>query len=221
LQVIESPLEVGFIKHLFLLHHAEQERNATEIVDLPGYAFGLFVNGVEKTVAENSLLAASHEQMVLDVTNGAFQVERGEVKRDANALTEGIEGGKAEFESQVRLAEEDENKAGGGVHLGVKQKTKLLEEVRGELVGLINDEEGTPALAVGIVEGITELGQHLAEGVSGLNLKAKQDLTIEDGGVEMGIGQVNDGKELAVEGMSESTQSGRLANADIAGDQGG
>ncbi len=77
------------------------------------------------------------------------------------------------------------------------------------------------ALAVGIVEGITELGQHLAEGVSRYNLKAKQDLTIEDGGVEMGIGQVNDGKELAVERLSESPQGSGLTDADIAGDQGG
>ncbi|MCP4285729.1 MAG: hypothetical protein GY792_14935, partial [Gammaproteobacteria bacterium] len=34
LEVIESPLEVRFVEHLFSLHHTEQERNATEIVDL-------------------------------------------------------------------------------------------------------------------------------------------------------------------------------------------
>jgi hypothetical protein len=97
----------------------------------------------------------------------------------------------------------------------------LVEEIRRELVSLINNENGTLALPEGVVEGITELGQHLAEGVSGLNLKAKQDLTIEDGGVEMRIGEVNDGKELAVEGVCESPQGSRFADADIASDQGG
>jgi hypothetical protein len=205
LEVIEGALEVRFVEYFFLLHQAQQESNATEIVDLTSDTFGEFVNGVEKTIAEDSPLATGHEEMVLDVADGGLQVERGEVKRDANALTKGVEGSKAEFESQVRLAEEDENEAGGGVHVGVEQKTKLVEEVRGELVGLINDENGTTALTEGIVEGIAELWQHLAEGVSGLNLKAKQDLTIEDGGVELGIGQVNDRKELAVEGVGEST----------------
>jgi hypothetical protein len=159
--------------------------------------------------------------MVLDVANGALEVERREVKRDSNALAKGIERSKAEFESQVRLTEEDEHEPGGRVHLGVEQKTELLEEVRGELVGLINDEQGTTALTEGIVEGSTELGQHLAEGVSGFNLKTKQDLTIEDSGIEVGVGKIDDGKELVVEGMSESTQSGRLADADIASDQSG
>jgi hypothetical protein len=179
------------------------------------------VNGIEKTIAEDSSLAAGDEEMVFDVADGGLQVERREVKRDANALTQGIEGSKAEFEGQVRLTEEDENEAGGGVHLGVEQEAELFEQIRGELVGLINDEDRTAALTVGVVEGIAELGQHLAEGVSRFNLKAQQDLAIEDGGIEMGIGQVNDGEELAVEGMSESAQSSRLSDADIAGNQGG
>jgi hypothetical protein len=219
LKVIESALEVRFIKHFFFLHHPQDKRNATEIVDLTSDAFGEFVNGIEKTVAKNSPLAAGDEEMVLDVSDGGLQVEGREVKGDANALAEGVEGSKAEFVGQVRLAEEDEHETRSGVHLRVEQKTKLVEEVRGELVGLINDEQGTAALTEGVVEGIAELGQHLTEGVSGFNLKAKQDLPIENGGVEIGISEVNDGKELAVEGMGESTQSGGFADADIAGDQ--
>jgi hypothetical protein len=179
------------------------------------------VNGVEETVTEDSALASGDEKLVFDVGDGGFQVERREVKRDPNALTQGVEGSKAEFESQVRLTEEDEDEARGGVHVGVEQESELVEEIRRELVSLINNENGTLALPEGVVEGIMELGQHLAEGVSGLNLKAKQDLTIEDGGVEMRIGEVNDGKELAVEGVCESPQGSRFADADIASDQGG
>jgi hypothetical protein len=221
LKVIESTLEVRFIKHFFFLHHPQDKRNATEIVDLTSDAFGEFMNGIEKTVAENSALAAGDEEMVLDVADSGLQVERGEVKGDTNALTEGVEGSKAEFVGQVRLTEEDENETGGRVHVGVEQEAKLVEEVRGELVGLVNDEERTTALPEGIVEGITELGEHLAEGVSGFNLKAKQDLTIENGSVEIGIGEVNDGKELLVEGVGESAQSGGFADTDITGDQSG
>jgi hypothetical protein len=220
LEVIESALEVRFIEHLFLFHHTQNKRDATEIIDLTSDAFGEFVNGIEKTIAEDSSLAAGDEELVLDVADGGLQVERREVKRDANALAEGVEGSKTEFVGQVRLAQEDEHETGGGVHVGVEQKTKLIEEVRRELVCLINDENGTTTLTEGVVEGITELGQHLAEGVSGFNLKAKQDLTIEDGGVEIGIGEVNDGKELAVEGVGESAQGGGFTDADIAGDQG-
>jgi len=179
----------------------------------------LFVNGVEKTVAENSSLATSHEEMVLDVSDGGCEVERRQVKRNANALTKGVEGSKAEFKSQVRLAEENKNETRGGVHLGVEQEAKLVEEVRRELVGFINDEQGAATLTVSVVEGIMELGEHSAEIKSGFNLKAKQDLAIKGSGLEMRIGEINDGKEMAVEGVGEGPQCSGFTNTDIASDQ--
>ncbi len=161
------------------------------------------MDGVEKAIAKNSPLAAGDKEMVLDVADGVFQVERGEVKRDANALAKGVEGSKAKFESQVRLAEEDEQETRGGVHVGVEQEAELVKEGRGELVGLINDKNGTPAQTVSVVEGIAELGEHCAKIKSGFNLEAKQDLAIKSSGFEVGIGKIDDGKELAVKGVGE------------------
>jgi hypothetical protein len=43
---------------------------------------------------------------------------------------------------------------------------------------------------------------------------------IEGGDGEMGVGKVNDGVEVAVEGVGESAQGGGLAGADITGDEG-
>ena len=44
---------------------------------------------------------------------------------------------------------------------------------------------------------------------------------VEGGGLEIGIGQVDEGMEVAVQGMGKGAQGGGFAGADIAGDEGG
>jgi hypothetical protein len=49
------------------------------------------------------------------------------------------------------------------------------------------------------------LRQQAGEAESGLGLEGEQDLMVEGGGGEVGIGEVDDGVEVAVEGVGEGT----------------
>jgi hypothetical protein len=85
--------------------------------------------------------------MMLDVPSGLLQIEGRELVTDGDALVESLVGGEAELVGQVRLTEQDEGDEGSGVHLLVKEKAKLIEELSGEQVGFIDDEEDVAALA--------------------------------------------------------------------------
>jgi hypothetical protein len=54
-----------------------------------------------------------------------------------------------------------------------------------------------------------------------VSLQGQQDLVVEGGDGEMGVGEVDDGVEIVVKGMGEGTESRRLAGADVTGDESG
>ena len=91
--------------------------------------------------------------MVLDVPGGLFEVERTEVVADSNALVKRFVGGKAEPVGQVGLTEKDEGEQGGGIHLVVEQKAKLIKDVVREQVCFVDDEEDGTAFAGQVGEG--------------------------------------------------------------------
>lgn len=88
-------------------------------------------------------------------------------------------------------------------------------------MGLIEDEQEIAALASQVGQGGTELRQEAVEGVSRFNLESQENLTVEGGHLEVGVGQVSDRIEVAVEAMDEGAQGSGFAGADIAGDEGG
>jgi hypothetical protein len=55
---------------------------------------------------------------------------------------------------------------------------------------------------------------------SGQALEGKQDLGIEGGHPQMGVGQIDESVEVAVEGVGKGAQGGGFAGADVAGDEG-
>jgi hypothetical protein len=158
--------------------------------------------------------------VVLDVSGGLFQVEGSEVVADGDALVEGFVGRKAEFVSQVGLAEEDEGQRGSGIHVVVEQEAELIQEVRGEEMCFVDDEEDVAALAGQVRERSVELREEAEEAEGGLGLELEEDLAVEGDNGEMGVGEVNDGIDIAVEGVGEGTQSSRFSCSDVAGDQG-
>jgi hypothetical protein len=220
-EVEEDPLEVGLIEDLFLLGGAEEQSIATEIVDLAGDALGVVVDPADETVAEELALEPSDAQVVLDVPGSLFEVERAEVVTDSDTLVKRFVRGKAEFVGQVRLTEEDEGEGRKRIHLVVEQETELVKEQRGEQVGLVDDEKDGAAFASQVREGGAELGQEMEKVVGGLGLQSKEDLAIESGDGQMGVGEIDEGKEIAVEGVSKGAQSSGLAGTDVAGDESG
>jgi hypothetical protein len=208
IEVKEDAFKVGFIENLFVFGKTEEEGGAADVVDEPGDAFGLFVKSGEESIGEELVLAGGEAELVFDVSESFLKVERGEGVADGNALVEGLVGGEAEFGVEVGLANEDEGEERIGIEIVVKEKTELVEDIGGEEMGFIDDEEGEAVFAGEGVEGIAELGEEAGESVGGFKLKREEDLGVEGGDVEVGVGEIDEGVEGLVEGMDESAQGG-------------
>jgi hypothetical protein len=172
-KVTNDTLEISLVEDRFLLGGAEEKRSATEIVDPAGHTLGVIVDQSDEAIAEERIVTASDAEVVLDVGGGLLEVEGVEVVADGDALVEGLEGGEAEFVGQLRLAEEDEGEQGGGVHVVVEEKAELIEDIVGEEMGLIDDEEDGAALASQIGEGSVELREETGEAEGGLDLEGE------------------------------------------------
>jgi hypothetical protein len=97
----------------------------------------------------------------------------------------------------------------------------LIEEVRGKEMSLVDDEEGEAAFAGQVGEGSAELREEAGKAEGRVSLQGQQDLVVEGGDGEMGVGEIDDGVEILVEGVGEGAESRRLAGADVAGDESG
>ena len=220
-EIEDDALEVVLVEDLLVLGSAEEEGTATEVVDLASDALGVVVDAGEEAVAEELALAAGDAEMVLDVAGGLLQVEGFEVEADGDALVEGLVGSEAELVGQVGLAEEDEGDQGSGIHLVVEQEAQLVEELRGQEVGFVDDEQDVAALAGQVVEGGAELREEAHKAEGRLDLEGEEDLAVEGGDAQVGIGEIDDGVEVAVEGLGEGADGGGFAGADVAGDESG
>ena len=58
---------------------------------------------------------------------------------------------------------------GSGVKIVVEQEAELVKEVRGKLVGFIDDQQHEAPFAGELLEGIVQLGLEATEGISGFN----------------------------------------------------
>jgi hypothetical protein len=219
-EVADDALEVGLVENGFPFRRAEEESGAAEVVDLAGNPLGVVVGEGQKTIGEDGVVTTGDMEMVLDVAGGLLEVKRFEVVADGNALIEGFEGRKAQLVGQIGLAEEDEGEEGGRIHLVVEQKAELIKDVVGEQVRLVDEEENGAALASQVGEGGAELREQAGEAKGRFGLESEQDLVVEGHGRQVRIGEVDDGVEVAVEGEGEGAQGGRLAGADVAGDEG-
>jgi hypothetical protein len=221
IEVTDDAFEVGFVEDLFVLSGAQEEGATAEVVDLAGDALGVVVDAGDEAVAEELALEASDVKVMFDVARGFFEVEGGEVVADGNALVESFIGGEAELEGEVRLAEEDEGEEGSGVHVVVEQEAQLVKEVRREEVGLIDDQEGVAAFASQVSQGVAQLGEETAEGKGGLDLKGEEDFAVEGSDAEVGIGEIDDGVDITVQGVGKGTQGGGFSGTDVASDESG
>jgi hypothetical protein len=201
-KIEKNTFEVGLVEDLFVLGGAEEEGAAAEVVDLASNSLGVVVDAADEAVAED-----------LGLGIGA------QVVADGDALAESFEGGETELVGEVGLAEEDEGEEGSGIHVVVEEETELVEELRGEQVGFIDDEEDEAALAGEVGEGGAELREETRETEGGLDLESQENLAIEGGDGEVGVGEVDDGVDVGVEGVGEGADGGGLAGADIAGDE--
>jgi hypothetical protein len=220
-EVKDDALEIRFVEDLLALGSAEEERAPAEVVDLASDALGMIVDASEEPITKDLSLVTGNAQMVLDVASGLFQVKGFEVETDGDALVKSFVRSETELVSQVRLAKEDESDQGSRVHVIVEQEAQLVKELRRQEVGFIDDEEDVATLAGQVVESGAELGEETHKAESGLNLQGEEDFAIKGGDAEVGVGEVDDGIEIAVESLGEGADGGGFAGADVAGDESG
>jgi hypothetical protein len=220
-EVKDDALEIRFVEDLLALGSAEEERAPAEVVDLASDALGMIVDASEEPITKDLSLVTGNAQMVLDVASGLFQVKGFEVETDGDALVKSFVRSETELVSQVRLAKEDESDQGSRVHVIVEQEAQLVKELRRQEVGFIDDEEDVAALAGQVVESGAELGEETHKAESGLNLQGEEDFAIKGGDAEVGVREVDDGIEIAVESLGEGADGGGFAGADVAGDESG
>ena len=111
--------------------------------------------------------------MVLDVGDGLLEVKGAELVTDGDPLMEGLIGGEAEELGQVGLTKQDQGEQGGGVHLVVEEEAELVEDVGGQAMGFIENEQEIAALAGQVGEGGAKLRQEAVEGVGRFDLKGQ------------------------------------------------
>jgi hypothetical protein len=196
--VVDDPFEVSFIEDFFVFGDAEQESAATDIVDLAGDPLGVVVETGDKTLAEDLILRAGHTQLMFDVGDGLLKVKGTEMVTDGDPLMEGLVGGEAKELGQIGLTEQDQGEQGGGVHLVVEEKAELVEDVGGQAMGFIDNEQEIASLASQIGQGGAKLRQEAVEGVGRFDLEGQEDLAVEGGDLEMRVGQVSDRKQVTV-----------------------
>jgi hypothetical protein len=88
-------------------------------------------------------------------------------------------------------------------------------------MGFVDDEQDIAALACQVMERGTELWEKAHKAESRLNLEGEEDFAVECGDTEVRVGQVDQGVEVAVESLGKGADSGRLAGADVAGNESG
>ena len=115
----------------------------------------------------------------------------------------GLVGSEAKELGQVGLAEQDQGKQGGGVHLVVEEKAELVEDVGGQAMGFIDNEQEIASLAGEIGQGGAKLRQEAVEGVGWFDLKGQEDLAVKGGDLEMRVGQVSDRKQVTIQGVDK------------------
>jgi len=85
----------------------------------------------------------------------------------------------------------------------------------------VDDQEYETTPAVEVREGGAKLGEETDEAKGRFGLESEQGLMVESGGRQVGVGEVDNGIDIRVERVGKGAESGRLASADVAGDEGG
>jgi hypothetical protein len=221
IEIADDALEVGFIEDLLAFGDAEEERAAAEIVDAAGDTFGVIVDATDKAVAKDLSLRTGDAEMVFDVASGLFEIKGREVEADGDALVKCLEGRETQLLGEIGLAEQDEGDEGSGIHIVIEQKTQLFEDVGREQVSLVDDEQNAASFAGEIGERGVKLRQQLGKVKQRFGLEREQNLRVQGNDGKPGVGKIDDGVNVGIEGMGKSTQGSRFSGTDLAGDESG
>ena len=171
--------EIG-VNHLFVQLPAEDEGLGHEVVDDPGIALGVAVDGGEGGRVDDGFGTAGAGNFMSDIGGDLGVGEAGEIVVDGNALAEGLMDGLAEGVVKVRLATEDECKAVDGVAVEVHKHLDVIEYGGGEVLRLVHGQEEGLALVLVKMEYLGLNGvKHTGLATLGLQAEYGAKLTVK------------------------------------------
>jgi len=124
----DRPPGVGLIEDGLAVVHTDEEAIEANAVELSGDAVAELMRGGDERIRERAAFHADDAEGVFDVGGRLFQSEGLDVVADVDALVEGLEALELEHMAQVGLAEEDEGKRGGGIHLGAVRVAVVAQQ---------------------------------------------------------------------------------------------
>ena len=127
----------------------------------------------DKAITEYLSLGTSNTEMVFDVASSLFEVERGEMEADSDALVERLERRETELVSEIRLTKENERDERRGIHIVVEQKSQLFKDVGREEVSFVNDKQNATTFAGQIRESGVKLREQLRKVKQGFGLEGE------------------------------------------------
>ena len=104
--------------------------------------------------------------------------------------------------------------------MGGEKQAELFKDIIWEQMGFIKDQERDAVFVEEqIIQRQADAGDHFRAGEGRLMTKGSQEIAVETGETEEGIGEVDDKEAVGVEGGGKAAQSGGFSAAGLAGDQ--
>jgi len=211
----------GLFDHLVLFTGSHQESGNAQAVNQARDAFGILVNTRQGVIGkERSGLVFGQLDVVTDIGDGLSQVKRRQVVVGGDALVKGFMGGQAQDAAQLGLANQEQNAQGLAVHIGGEEQAQGFEDSHGEKVGFVEDDERQAVLGVQqFMEGRADTGHGFGLAEDGFMAQGGQQVAVDTGQAQEGIGEVDDEIAVRIETGGETAHAGGLAGAGLAGDQ--
>ena len=209
------------IQDLFLVDAASDQGGDAQAVDLAGQAAGVLEDTFEGIVAERGTRDVPGDtQVVLDVFESFFEIQGRKLVRVGQALAEGFVDGQVQGLAEDGRADQQEGGQRAAVHVGAQEQAELLESGGRQQVGFVEDEQGEALFGADeVFEGRADAGDHFGLAEGRFVTQSDQDVPVEAGDAEGGIGQVDGQVAVGVERGDEAAHGSGLSAADLAGDQ--
>jgi hypothetical protein len=136
-----------------------------EMVDSTEVTAGELEDGIDGLGVEGEVFGAGDADPVLHVVEGFGAGEKPEGGEVSHAPADGFELGSVEKKAKLSVAGEDEAENESGIHVEVGEDPQLSEDVGTEILGFVDDENGTQTGIIGEgAKAVLELSMKEGEG---------------------------------------------------------
>ena len=128
--------------------------------------------------------------------------------------------GEAQGAAQLGLADQEERAEGLAVHVGGEKQAQLLEGgVRQELSLIEDEQRGAVFVEQLVFQDRADARDHFGSGEGRLVAEGNQEIAVEAGDAQEGIGEVDDKIAVGIQRGGEAAHGGGFAAAGLSGEQ--